>query len=125
MRAWSYLFAAIVCELIGTSSIKFLAGEPVFIKYGVMYGFIGLSYYCLSLTVRKVPVGVAYALWEGIGIVLITIIGVTFLHEHLSFYKASGLGLIIIGIVLIKSGTKSTASKPIKQVSQIREVCHE
>lgn len=72
-----------------------------------MYGLIGISYFCLSLSLKKVPVGVAYAIWEGIGIVLITIVSVLLFDEHISVLKVVSLVLIIVGILLIKSGTKS------------------
>ncbi|MFR0689235.1 SMR family transporter [Enterobacterales bacterium AE_CKDN230030158-1A_HGKHYDSX7] len=73
----------------------------------VMYLMIGLSYYFLSLAVKRVPVGVAYALWEGIGIVLITLVSAIWLGEHLGVEKALGLAVMIAGILLVKSGTRT------------------
>lgn len=111
MRAWVYLLVAIFFEVIGTSSIKLLVHDFPLIGYGVMYCLIGLSYFFLSLSVKKVPVGVAYALWEGIGIVLITMVSVALFNEQLGLFKIGGLGLIIVGILLIKSGTQSVTKK--------------
>lgn len=71
MRSWIYLFIAIVAEVIGTTSMKFAATQSPLLGHALMYSMIGLSYGFLALAVKRVPLGVAYALWEGIGIVLI------------------------------------------------------
>lgn len=107
MRSWIYLFTAIGFEVIGTTSMKFT--HTLFPVAGllVMYLMIGLSYYFLSLAVKRVPVGVAYALWEGIGIVLITLVSAIWLGEHLGVEKALGLAVMIAGILLVKSGTRT------------------
>lgn len=110
MRSWIYLFAAILCEVIGTSSMKLASEQAPLLGYLVMYAMIGLSYYFLAIAVKKVPVGVAYALWEGIGIVLITLVSVLWFDEFIGIYKALGLGFIIMGILMIKAGTKATDS---------------
>lgn len=106
MRSWIYLFIAITAEVIGTASMKFAATEHPILGHGLMYAMIGLSYFFLALAVKRVPVGVAYALWEGIGIVFITLISVTWLGESLGLLKAAGLGVMIAGILLIKAGTR-------------------
>lgn len=107
VRAWFFLFLAVFFEVTGTSSIKLFDQHFPVIGLIVMYGFVGISYFCLSLSLQKVPVGVAYALWEGIGIVLITIVSALLFNEHISVLKAVSLVLIIVGILMIKSGTKS------------------
>lgn len=113
MRAWIYLYAAIISEVLGTSSIKLTNQHMPFLGYLIMYAMIGLSYYFLSLAIKKVPVGVAYALWEGIGIVIISLISIHLFGELITPYKAMGLGLIILGILMIKVGTiKKANSKP-------------
>ncbi|PWB32521.1 multidrug/spermidine transporter subunit MdtJ [Pseudomonas sp. SDI] len=109
MRSWIYLLIAIVAEVIGTTSMKF-ASDSALLGHGLMYGMIGLSYGFLALAVKRVPLGVAYALWEGIGIVLITLVSVTWLGESLGLLKALGLGVMIAGILLIKSGTRSATA---------------
>lgn len=106
MRSWIYLFIAIISEVIGTASMKFAAIHYPILGFGLMYAMIGLSYFFLALAIKRVPVGVAYALWEGIGIVLITLVSVTWLGESLGLLKAVGLGVMIAGILLIKSGTR-------------------
>lgn len=104
MRAWIYLFAAIGCEIIGLVAMKLASNHYALIGLSVMYVMIGCSFYLLSLAVRKIPLGVSYALWEGIGIVLITVISVIWFNEYLNIYKVIGLGLLVVGIFLIKSG---------------------
>lgn len=110
MRAWVFLFAAICFEVIGTTSIKYLMVYFPFLGYLFMYGMIAMSYFFLALAVKNVPLGVAYALWEGIGIVLVTAVSVFCFGESLGVYKVIGLGLIITGALLIKSGGNSHRS---------------
>ncbi len=106
MRSWIYLFVAIIAEVIGTASMKLAALHFPLLGHAVMYGMVGLSYFFLALAIKRVPVGVAYALWEGIGIVLITLVSVTWMGESLGWIKALGLGVMIAGILLIKAGTR-------------------
>jgi len=70
-----------------------------------MLVMIACSYIFLSFAVKKIALGVAYALWEGIGIVLITIFSVQLFGEPLSPMKIAGLAVLIAGIMLIKTGT--------------------
>ena len=66
--------------------------------------------YFSRLAVKKIALGVAYALWEGIGILLITLFSVLLFDESLSLLKIAGLTTLVVGIVLIKSGTQKKAS---------------
>lgn len=111
MRSWIYLLLAIGAEVIGTTDETGRHHAPV-AGMLLMYGMIGLSYFFLALAVKRVPVGVAYALWEGIGIVLITAVSVAWLGESIGLYKAVGLGVMIAGILLIKSGTRNASGTP-------------
>lgn len=72
----------------------------------LMLAMIALSYIFLAFAVKKIALGVAYALWEGIGILLITLFSVLLFDESLSLLKIAGLTTLVIGIVLIKSGTQ-------------------
>ena len=107
MRSWFYLLTAIFFEVVGTTSMKFATQHAPLLGYLAMYVLIGLSYFFLALAVKRVPVGVAYALWEGIGIVLITAVSVAWLSESLGLAKALGLAVMIVGILLIKFGTRT------------------
>jgi small multidrug resistance pump len=96
-----YLAVAIISEVIGTSALKASAGFsrplPILI---VVLGY-GMAFYFLSLTLRTVPVGIAYAIWSGVGIVLITLIGMLWFRQSLDLPALLGMALIILGVVVI------------------------
>ncbi|PXV30710.1 multidrug/spermidine efflux SMR transporter subunit MdtJ, partial [Salmonella enterica subsp. enterica serovar Newport] len=83
----------------------------------LMLVMITLSYIFLSFAVKKIALGVAYALWEGIGILFITIFSVLLFDEALSTMKIAGLLTLVAGIVLIKSGTRKPG-KPVKEATR-------
>ena len=114
MFYWILLSLAIVAEIIGTLSMKWAAvghGSAGFILMLVM---IAISYIFLAFAVKKIALGVAYALWEGIGILLITLFSVMLFGESLSAMKIAGLVTLVAGIVLIKSGTRKVKSQPVE-----------
>ena len=115
MFYWILLVLAIVAEVIGTLSMKWAAdngGQGGFI---LMLALIAISYILLSFAVKKIALGVAYALWEGIGILLITLFSVVLFDEVLSPMKIAGLMTLVVGIVLIKSGTRKAVKAPQEQ----------
>jgi small multidrug resistance pump len=96
-----YLFAAIVAETIGTTALQasqqFTRLWPsvlVVLAYAV-------SFYLLSMTLRVMPVGIVYAIWSGLGIVLIAVIGFVVFHQRLDLPALLGLAMIIGGILVI------------------------
>lgn len=111
MIYWMFLGLAIITEVIGTLSMKYASVSGGSAGMIVMYIMIASSYILLSLAVKKVALGVAYALWEGIGILIITTFSVMWFHESLSPLKLGGLALLIAGITLIKYGTKKVQKK--------------
>ncbi|PHM45277.1 spermidine export protein MdtJ [Xenorhabdus mauleonii] len=106
MIYWMFLVLAIVAEVIGTLSMKQASISGDFAGMVVMYTMITTSYILLAIAVKKVALGVAYALWEGIGILFITAFSVLWFNESLSPMKIGGLALLIAGIILIKIGAK-------------------
>ncbi len=122
MIYWIFLVLAIVAEVIGTLSMKHASVSGDFTGMVVMYVMIAISYILLAIAVKKVALGVAYALWEGIGILFITTFSVMWFGESLSPMKIGGLVLLITGIGLIKSGTKKAtvrqSAQKVKQVTQ-------
>ncbi|EDH4903448.1 multidrug transporter subunit MdtJ [Salmonella enterica subsp. enterica serovar Give] len=117
MFYWILLALAIATEITGTFSMKWASvgnGNAGFILMLVM---ITLSYIFLSFAVKKIALGVAYALWEGIGILFITIFSVLLFDEALSTMKIAGLLTLVAGIVLIKSGTRKPG-KPVKEATR-------
>ena len=108
MTKWSYLVMAIISEVIATSSLKSTEGFTNLIpSLIVMIGYCA-AFYFLSLTLDEIPVGVAYAIWSGVGIVGIAIIAVIFHDQRLDTASIIGMGLIIAGIVIMR--TYSTMS---------------
>lgn len=102
------LAIAIVLEVIGTTALQasqqFTRPVPVIVM-GITY--LG-AFYFLSLALRTVPVGIAYAVWSGLGIVLITIIGLFAFEQKLDLPAMIGLGLIVAGVVVINVFSEST-----------------
>ncbi|QLK87169.1 multidrug/spermidine efflux SMR transporter subunit MdtJ [Arsenophonus endosymbiont of Aphis craccivora] len=120
MIYWIFLASAIVIEVIGTLSMKYSSVSGDMTGLLVMYFMIVSSYILLAMAVKKVALGVAYALWEGIGVIFITAFSVLLFNESLPPMKLIGLALLIVGIALIKSGTKKTSTlHSIKQGKKI------
>ncbi|WP_244475329.1 SMR family transporter [Rhizobium sp. Leaf341] len=102
--AWLYLASAIVIEVVGLTVMKAASVHGGVSGYIVMYVAIALSYVCLAKAVRTLPVGVAYAIWEGSGIALITLVSVFFFHHDLSLRELIGLAMAVVGIILVNAG---------------------
>lgn len=105
MFAWVLLLLAIFSEITGTLAMKWSSVDESTTGYLIMLVMIACSYIFLSFAVKKIALGVAYALWEGIGILFITIFSVRLFGEPLSPMKIVGLAVLIAGILLIKTGT--------------------
>jgi len=105
-----YLSLAIITEVIATSALK--ASEQ-FSKLGpsilVVAGY-GVSFYFLSLVLKTIPVGITYAIWSGIGIVLIAISGVIFFKQIPDVFAIIGMALIIAGVVVINVFSKTVSN---------------
>ncbi|WP_181358026.1 MULTISPECIES: multidrug/spermidine efflux SMR transporter subunit MdtJ [Enterobacteriaceae] len=121
MFYWILLALAIVAEITGTLSMKWASVSDGNAGFILMLVMIALSYIFLSFAVKKIALGVAYALWEGVGILLITLFSVLLFDESLTVMKATGLATLVVGIVLIKSGTRKA---PKKSVMMKKEVNH-
>ena len=107
LQAWIYLAIAIVAEVIGTSALKAAAGFTRPGPSAVVVAAYGLSFYFLSLTLQTVPVGITYAIWSGVGIVLITVIAWLMYGQTLDLPAFIGLGLIIAGVVVLNVFSKT------------------
>ena len=109
MPAYLALVIAVAAETIGTTALK--ASEQ-FTKLGpsivVVLGY-GVAFYFLALTLRTIPVGIAYAMWSGLGICFITAIGWIVFRQALDLPAMIGLGLIIAGIVVIQVFSNSAS----------------
>ncbi|MFN8385896.1 MAG: multidrug efflux SMR transporter [Anaerolineales bacterium] len=103
------LFFAILSEVIGTVSLKLSNGftKPV-PSIVVVIGY-GASFYLLSLALKAMPIGVAYAIWSGVGLILTVIAGMIVWRETLDWARVVGIVLILIGIIFINVISKSPA----------------
>ncbi len=102
-----YLFIAIIAEVTATSALK--ASEEFTKLYPsliVVVGY-GVAFYFMTLVLRVIPIGITYAVWSGLGIVLVTIVGI-FLYKQIPDIPAIiGMGLIVSGVVVINVFSKS------------------
>ena len=99
---WLYLALAIVAEVVATSALKTAAGftRPL-PSLLVVLGY-GVAFYFLSLSLRVVPVGVAYAIWSGVGTALIAVIGWVLFGQTLDLAAWIGLALIVAGVAVLQ-----------------------
>ena len=105
---WLYLSIAIVAEVIATSALKASDG---FSRLGpalvVVVGY-GVAFYFLSLALRGIPVGIAYAVWSGVGIVLISVIGWIAFGQRLDAAAVLGIGMIMAGVIVLNVFSRSS-----------------
>ncbi|SMG28509.1 multidrug/spermidine efflux SMR transporter subunit MdtJ [Cedecea sp. NFIX57] len=113
MIYWILLGLAIVAEITGTLSMKWSSVSDSNMGYIFMLVMIAISYIFLAFSVKKIALGVAYAMWEGIGILFITVFSVMLFDESISPLKILGLTTLVVGISLIKSGTRAKKSRPV------------
>ncbi|RQO53743.1 QacE family quaternary ammonium compound efflux SMR transporter [Variovorax sp. KBW07] len=106
---YAFLFVAIVAEVIATS---FLKGSEGFTRLWPSVASVAgyaVAFFFLSLTLRTIPTGIAYAIWSGVGIVLISLVSWLWFGQKLDGPAILGLGLIIAGVVVVNVFSKSVA----------------
>lgn len=106
MNSYLLLFFAIICEVIATSSLKLSNGFTNLVFSLITIIGYSASFYILSLALKTIPVGIAYAIWSGIGIVLISLIAWLFLKQTLDLAALIGMGFIMFGVVIINLFSK-------------------
>lgn len=109
MQTLLILFLAILSEVTATSALKLSNGFTKLVPSIVVVIGYGASFYLLSLALKAMPVGVAYAIWSGVGLVLTVIAGMILWRETLDWARVTGILLILVGIVLINVVSKSPA----------------
>lgn len=97
-----YLAIAIVAEVLATSALKESQGFSKLLPTLLVMAGYGASFYFLSLVLQTIPIGVAYALWAGLGIVLITIVGAVVFGQKMDLAAILGIALIISGVVVLR-----------------------
>ena len=98
---WLYLTLAILSEVAGTTCMKLSAGFTKSWPSLLMWLFYGVCFYFLTLSLKKVDVSIAYAIWSGVGTALIATLGVLYFREPMSILKFVGLAAIIGGVVAL------------------------
>lgn len=105
--SWAYLLVAIAAEIVGTTALKASEGFTRVAPSLITIVGYGLAFYCLSLALRTIPVGIAYAVWSGVGIVAISVIGYLVFKQTLDAAALAGIGLIVAGVIVLNVFSKS------------------
>ena len=98
------LLIAVAFEVAGTTCMKFSQGFTRPIPSVLLFVFYGASFICLTFLLRRIDIGIAYALWSAIGTALVALIGIAVFHESVTAMKLISLALIIAGVVGLRLG---------------------
>ncbi|HMW19714.1 MAG: multidrug efflux SMR transporter [Nitrosomonas sp.] len=98
---WFYLTIAILSEVIATSALKASDGFTRWLPSIIVIVGYASAFYFLSLTLRTIPLGVAYAIWSGVGVALITLIGWIVYQQSIGLGEIIGIGLIVSGVIVL------------------------
>ena len=109
LPGYAWLAVAIVAEVIGTSALRAADGFTRLWPSLLVIAGYGIAFYCLSITLRTMPVGIIYAVWSGAGIVLITLVAMLLYRQVPDLPAVIGLGLIIAGVVVLNLFSKMQA----------------
>lgn len=101
MQQWIYLGVAIVSEVIGTSALNASAGFSRLWPSLIVVAGYAVAFYCLSLALKSIPVGIAYAIWSGVGVALIALVGWAIFGQALDAPAIIGIALIVAGVVVL------------------------
>lgn len=107
MRHWVFLGVAIVSEVIGTSALKASEGFTRLAPSLVVIVGYAAAFYFLSITLKTIPVGVAYAIWSGVGVALTALIGWIFFGQTLDTPAVIGLSLIVAGVFVLNAFSRA------------------
>ena len=109
MQSWVTLVIAIIAEVIATSALKASDGFTRLWPSVITVLGYGVAFYCLSLTLKHIPVGLAYAVWSGLGVVLITAVSWVLFGQKLDAPALIGMGLIVAGVIVMNVFSKSVS----------------
>ncbi|WP_028879249.1 DMT family transporter [Terasakiella pusilla] len=107
--AYLYLAIAIVGEVIATSALKASEEFTKLVPSIVVVIGYGVAFYFMTLTIRTLPIGITYAIWSGVGIVLVTVAGAVFYKQIPDIPAMIGIGFIILGVIVINVFSKSVS----------------
>ncbi len=109
MTGLAWLAIAIVAEVIATTALKASDGFTNTVPSIITAVGYGIAFWCMSISIKTVPVGLAYAIWSGVGIVLITAIAWVLFKQRLDAPALAGMGLIVAGVLVINLFSKASA----------------
>ena len=101
MQQWIYLGVAIVSEVIGTLALNASAGFSRLWPSLIVVAGYAVAFYCLSLALKSIPVGIAYAIWSGVGVALIALVGWAIFGQALDAPAIVGITLIVAGVIVL------------------------
>lgn len=110
MSKWLYLLFAILTEVTATSALKASDGFRRLWPSVIVVAGYAASFYLLSFTLKDIPVGMAYAIWSGIGLTLITLLSWVLYRQHLDAAAIIGMALILAGVLVMQLFSKSVAN---------------
>ena len=105
--AYLYLAIAIIAEVVATSALKASAEFSKLYPSLLVVGGYGIAFYFMTLALRDIPIGITYAVWSGVGIVLVAIVGALLYKQIPDIPAIIGMGLIISGVVVIHVFSKT------------------
>lgn len=108
MPGYFYLAIAIAAEVIATTSMKAIDGFSKPLPLLLVVGGYAIAFWMLILVVRTIPVGIAYAIWAGLGIVLVSLAALVIYQQKIDLPAVLGMGLIVSGVVVIQLFSNST-----------------
>ena len=109
MKSWMFLAVAIVAEVIATSALKASEGFTRTVPSTIVVVGYGVAFYFLSMVLKSIPVGVAYAIWSGLGVVLVTTVGWLLYGQKLDAWGFVGIALIVAGVMVLNLLSKASA----------------
>lgn len=102
-----FLFLAIISEVIGTTALTASNQFSKLVPSLITVAGYGLAFYFFSFSLKAIPVGVAYAIWGGVGIVLVTLIGFFYFKQQLDLPALAGIALIVTGVLVMQLFSKT------------------
>jgi small multidrug resistance pump len=109
MKTFFILLIAVTAEVVATSALKASEGFTRLLPSIIVVIGYGVAFTCLSLTLKTIPVGVAYAIWSGAGTALIALVGWLYFKQHLDLAAIIGLSMIVGGVIVLNVFSKMSA----------------
>ncbi len=103
--SYGWLALAIVCEVIATTALKASDGMQHWRPAVLVVMGYGSAFYALGLALRTIPLGVAYAIWSGVGIVMVSVIGYFLFRQTLTMAQWLGIGIIAAGVIVLQTSS--------------------